>query len=131
MYILYHVQVSRGSSVTIVSGYGLDDRAIEVRSPTEAKICFPLASVSRSALGPIHPPVQWVPEVKRGRGVTLTIRLHLVPRSRMSRSYTPLPQSAFLACGGTDLALAVSCTNCMHDEYGNEISSSMKGERIS
>jgi hypothetical protein len=25
--------VSRGSSVSIVSGYGLDDRAIEVRSP--------------------------------------------------------------------------------------------------
>jgi hypothetical protein len=29
--------VSRGSSVSIVSGYGLDDRAIEVRSPEEAK----------------------------------------------------------------------------------------------
>jgi hypothetical protein len=26
-----------GSSVSIVSGYGLEDRAIEVRSPTEAK----------------------------------------------------------------------------------------------
>jgi hypothetical protein len=26
-----------GSSVNIVSGYGLDDRAIEVRSPAEAK----------------------------------------------------------------------------------------------
>jgi hypothetical protein len=26
-----------GSSVSIVSGYGLDDRAIEVRSPAEAK----------------------------------------------------------------------------------------------
>jgi hypothetical protein len=29
--------MSRGSSVSIVSGYGLDDRAIEVLSPTEAK----------------------------------------------------------------------------------------------
>jgi hypothetical protein len=28
---------SRGSSVSIVSGYGLDDRAIEVRSPAEAR----------------------------------------------------------------------------------------------
>jgi hypothetical protein len=28
---------SRGSSVSIVSDYGLDDRAIEVRSPAEAK----------------------------------------------------------------------------------------------
>jgi hypothetical protein len=29
-----------GSSVSIVSGYGLDDRAIEVRSPAEAKVFF-------------------------------------------------------------------------------------------
>jgi hypothetical protein len=29
--------MSRGSSVSIVSDYGLDDRAIEVRSPAEAK----------------------------------------------------------------------------------------------
>jgi hypothetical protein len=28
---------SRGSSVSIVSGYGLDEGAIEVRSPAEAK----------------------------------------------------------------------------------------------
>jgi hypothetical protein len=31
---------SRGSSVSIVSGYGLDDREIEVRSPAEAKGFF-------------------------------------------------------------------------------------------
>jgi hypothetical protein len=31
---------SRGSSVSIVSGYELDDRAIEVRSPAEAKGFF-------------------------------------------------------------------------------------------
>jgi hypothetical protein len=29
-----------GSSVSIVSGYGLDDRMIEVRSPAEAKGFF-------------------------------------------------------------------------------------------
>jgi hypothetical protein len=67
---------SRGSSVSIVSGYGLDDRAIEVRSPAGARISS-LTSVSRPALGPTQPPVQWVPGVlslgvKRGRGVTLT-----------------------------------------------------------
>jgi hypothetical protein len=43
-----------------VSGYGLDDRAIEVRSPAEAKGFFPVASVSRPALRPTQPPVQWV-----------------------------------------------------------------------
>jgi hypothetical protein len=33
--IVFHVLL-RGSSVSIVSGYGLDDREIEVRSPTKA-----------------------------------------------------------------------------------------------
>jgi hypothetical protein len=94
-----------GSPVRIVSGYGLDDRAIVVRSPAEAKRFF----LSSPALGPI-PPIQWVPGVlspglKRGRGVTLITHPHLMPRSRMSRSYTPLPQSASLACSGTALAL--------------------------
>jgi hypothetical protein len=66
--------MSRGSSGSVVSDYGLDDRAIGVRSRQGQKI-FPLASVSRPALRPTHP--QWVPGVlspgvKRGRGVTLT-----------------------------------------------------------
>jgi hypothetical protein len=47
---------------------------------------FPLASVSRPDLESTQPPVEWVPwvlspGVKRGRGVTLTIHPHLVPRS--------------------------------------------------
>jgi hypothetical protein len=45
-----------------VSEYGLDDRAIGVRSPAGQRN-FPLASVSRPALGPTQPPVQWVPGV--------------------------------------------------------------------
>jgi len=49
--------------------------------------------VSRPALGPTQPPVQWVPGVlspgvKRGRGVTLTTHPHPVPMSRVSRIYT-------------------------------------------
>jgi hypothetical protein len=45
-----------------VSDYGLDDRAIGVRSPAGQRI-FPLVSVSRPALRPTQPPVQWVPGV--------------------------------------------------------------------
>jgi hypothetical protein len=57
---------------------------------------FPLASVSRPALRPTQPPVQWVlgvlsPRLKRGRGVTLTTHPHLVPRSTLSRSYISSP----------------------------------------
>jgi hypothetical protein len=53
----------RVSSGSIVSDYGLDDRAIGVRFPAGAKDFFPLSSVSRPALGPTQPPVQWVPGV--------------------------------------------------------------------
>jgi hypothetical protein len=53
---------SRVSSGSIVSDYVLDDRAIGVRSPRGQRI-FPQTSVSRPALGPTQPPVQWVPGV--------------------------------------------------------------------
>jgi hypothetical protein len=51
-----------GSSVSTVSGYGIDDRAIEVRSRQRQRI-FPLTPVSRPALGPTQTPEQWVPGV--------------------------------------------------------------------
>jgi hypothetical protein len=88
-YIFYYVP----SSGSIVSDYGLDDRAIEVQSPTgtgfSSSPCVQTGSVAQ-------PPIQWVPGVlspgvKRGRGVTLTTHPHLVPRLRMSRSYTSSP----------------------------------------
>jgi hypothetical protein len=39
-HLLIHSFRSRGSSVSIVSDYGLDDQAIGVRSPAEAKGFF-------------------------------------------------------------------------------------------
>jgi hypothetical protein len=97
-----------GSSVSTVSGYRLDDRVIEVRSPTEAKGFFPLASVQTSCAA--HPASCTMgtgvlsPRPKRGRGVMLTTHPHLVPRSRMSRSYISSPPSSFVACSGSALA---------------------------
>jgi hypothetical protein len=86
------VSRSRGSSVSIVSGYGLDYRPIEVRSPTEAKRIFPLASVSRPALWPTQPPVKWVPGVlstglKRVRGVTMTTPIYCRGRKWVGAIY--------------------------------------------
>jgi hypothetical protein len=76
VYLGYLIDLYEGSSDSIVSDYGLDDRAIEVRSPAEAR-GFPLTSGSGPALGSTQAPVQLVPGVispgvKRGRSVTLT-----------------------------------------------------------
>jgi hypothetical protein len=81
-----------GSSVSIVSGYGLDDRAVEVRSLKEMRGLF---------IWSLCPDRLWDPPsllsngyrgsfpqgVKRGWGMTVTTHPHLLPRSRMSRSY--------------------------------------------
>jgi hypothetical protein len=90
-----------------VSDYGLDDRVIGVRSPAGAEdfsssLCVQTGSEAHPASctmgigGPF-------PGVKHGRGVMLTTHPHLVPRSRMSGSYTPLPPSVSMACRGTAL----------------------------
>jgi hypothetical protein len=95
-----------------VSGYRLDDRAIGVRSPAEAKdssssFCVQTDSGAHPASGTVGTAGVLSPGLKRGRGVTLTTHSHLVPRSRMSRSYTSSPLSAFMECIGTALAFSL------------------------
>jgi alkanesulfonate monooxygenase SsuD/methylene tetrahydromethanopterin reductase-like flavin-dependent oxidoreductase (luciferase family) len=83
--VIYHRQRVRrvAQSVQCLATYWTTGRS--GFDPRQGQRIFPLASVSRPALGPTQPPVHWVlgvlsPELKRGRGVTLTTHPHLVPR---------------------------------------------------
>jgi hypothetical protein len=102
---------SRCSSVSIVSDYRLDDRAIGVRSPAEATV-FSSSLCVQTGSG-AHPASCTMGTggsfsgVNRGQGVMLTTHPHLVLRSIMSRSYTSTPPSADMTCSGIYLALAI------------------------
>jgi hypothetical protein len=82
---------SRGSSVSIVSGYGLDDPAIGVRSTAGAKDFSGsgthLASCTMRTWGSFS-------RVKARPGPDADHSPHQVPRSRMSRSYSSSPPQA-------------------------------------
>jgi hypothetical protein len=77
----------------------------EAKEDFSSNLCVQTSSEAHSAscpMGTVGP----IPGVKRGQGVTLTIHSHLVPWSRMSRSYTSSPPSASMACSGTALLLS-------------------------
>jgi hypothetical protein len=96
-----------GSSGSIVSGYGLDDRAIEVRSPAEAKgffssLCVQTgsgvqpASCTMGTRGPFR-------GAKARPGRDADHSPHLVWRCREWVGAIPPPPSAFVACSRTAL----------------------------
>ena len=78
-----------GSSVGIATVYGLDGPGIE------SLWGWDIPHLSRLALGPTQPPVQWstgsFPGVKSGRGVTLTPHPLLMLWSRKGRAIPLLP----------------------------------------
>jgi hypothetical protein len=91
--------------VSYVPGQCLtNDWTTRVRSLAQANN-LSLASVSRPALRPTQLPIQWVPGVKRSRGVMLTTHPHLVPRSMMIRSYKPTSSPPWRLYGDSGLAL--------------------------
>jgi hypothetical protein len=106
---------SRGSSVSIVSDYGLYDRANGVRSPAGAT----LTSLSRPALGSTQSPVQWVPGVlSLGQSAAGVWRWPLTAIQCRSQEWVgaivPLPTSSTMACSRTALLFAFAFT-----EMGN------------
>jgi hypothetical protein len=69
-----------GSSVSIVSGYGLDDRAIGVRSPAKAKdFSFNLCVRTGSGAHPVSCTMGTGGKARPGRDADHSP--HLVPRS--------------------------------------------------
>jgi hypothetical protein len=89
---------NRCSSVSIVSGYGLDTRAIEVRSPAGAKdfssnLCVWTGSGAHSASCPVGTGRPF-PGGKARPGRDADHSPHLVPMSWMSRSCTSPPPQA-------------------------------------
>jgi hypothetical protein len=79
----------------IALGYGLDDWGFESRKGLG--ILF-FTTVSRPALGPNQPPIQWVPgALSLGvQDVKLTTHFNLVPRLRNSGVISPLHPYAFM-----------------------------------
>jgi hypothetical protein len=88
-------QCGPGSSVSIEAGYGLDGPGIESRWDRDFQ------HLSRPALGPTQPPVQWIPGLFRGKEWP---GHHADPSSPSSavvmegQSYTSIPPMGRMAC---------------------------------
>jgi hypothetical protein len=119
---VYQHNRNRVSSGSIVSDYGLDDRAIGVRSPAGAKdssssLCVQTGSGDHPASCTITMgPGVLSPGLKRGRGVRLTIHPHLVSRSRMSRSCTSSPSASMARSETAFLTMETKASTLLHNK---------------
>jgi len=87
-YLMLWTGVGRDTSVGIATRYGLDGPEIESRWRRD----FP--HLSRTALGPNQPRVQWVLGLSRvwnRRSVELTTHPHLAPRLKKEKIYISTP----------------------------------------
>jgi hypothetical protein len=87
--------MSRGSSVSVVSGYGLDDRTIEARSRKRWKdfsssLFVQTSSEAHPASHPMGTGGQF-PGAKARPGRDADHSSHLVPRLWMRKNYTSSP----------------------------------------
>jgi hypothetical protein len=100
-----------GTSVSIVSGYRLDDRGSRVRSQARTKYLSSNLLCPDQLRGPPSLLFSGYLVVKRGRCVTLTTDPHLVPTSTM-RSYTSSsPWSLHSGSGTVLLSTFISCAS--------------------
>jgi hypothetical protein len=90
---LIHKRISSAYLNSRWAGYGLDDR--QSRKDFSSSLCVQTGSGAHPAS---YTPGVLPPWLKSGQGVTPTTHPHFVPRSRMSRSCTPLPRRAWVAC---------------------------------
>ena len=89
------IRVGRDSSVGIATDNGMDGPGIESRSGRD----FP--HLSRPALGPIQPPVQWIPGLSWGKVWSGRDADPYIPASAVVRkwqSYTSTPPMGRTAC---------------------------------
>jgi hypothetical protein len=120
--LLIHIwQGSRGSSVSIVSGYGLDDRGL---IPGRGKGFFSVTSESKPAIG--AQPVSCSmftgvlsPGLNRDRGVTVTTHPHLVPKSWINRNLQHLSPCASISVLWDCLPFCINLTKIINSVSGH------------
>jgi hypothetical protein len=103
-----------GSSVSTVSSYKQDDRALKVQSAAEAKEFFLKPPCSDGLWGPpslLYKMYTGGPYVG-GKVRPLDTRPHLMPRSRVNMSYTSSPISPFVACSLSIISLEIPVSHC-------------------
>jgi hypothetical protein len=118
--MVYKLEVSTdkcrpGSSFGTATGYVMDGPGVESRWARN------FSHTSRPALGPTHPPVQWVPGLSlrySGRGVVLTTHPPSSAEVKKEESYTSAPPLDLQVCYGVPyLSYRQMCSKFLNGSY--------------